>query len=144
MKNKIFLFIVCLALLLVFQAKVVMPLVYDIVASDLFLEDTGDEFNPRTTTSLMTESAYMQCNNHIANEFFLDSTIAFSKHPLNAFHLGAYQYLVNADIEITPADNASYTRRYACRIKYLKGDDTSMVSEAENWSVYGISGLDDN
>lgn len=144
MKTKFIIFVVCLVLLLAFQSKLIMPVVYDIIASDFFMEDTGDELNPRATTTTMTDSAYLQCNNHIANDIFPDSSVSFTNAPLNAFQLGAFQYLVNADIEIIPANSAAYTKRYACRIKYLNNDDTSGISDSNNWSIYGISGLDDN
>ena len=143
MKNKVFLFVACLVLLLVFQAKVVVPFAYDIAASDIFLEDSGDEASRISTNNNMTNEAFEQCNNHIANEILADDyTLIFAKTPANAFSLGSYRYVINADIEIQPTDGASFRRLYVCRIKYSMTDDSD-PSIADNWSVEGLSGLND-
>jgi len=142
MRNKIILFIICLAALLLFQYKAVMPFVYKIAASDLFLEDSGDEINRQSNENIMTIAAFSQCNNEIANDILADYTVIFPDRPLNAFSLGNFQYVINADIEIQPANAASFNRKYVCRIQYLKDDDTTVLSEIDNWSFKGFSGLD--
>jgi len=119
-----------------------MPFVKDIATSDLFLEDSGDELNRTSTQNLMTESAFNQCNAHIATEVLPDTALIFPLHPINAFSLGNFQYVINADIEISPLNAATFTRRYVCRIKYLNGSDNTGVSNADNWSVDATSGLD--
>lgn len=143
MKNTFFLVVIALIALLVFQYKLVMPFVLEIVSSDLFLEDTGDEKNQASANTFMTDSAFGQCNSYIADELFPELSVTFSEKPLNAFSLGGFQYLVNADLEITPSDSTPYTRRYACRIKYLNNKDTTGLSDITNWDIEGISGLDD-
>ena len=141
-KLKMFLFIISLIALLAFQAKVVLPFVQDIASSNLFMEDTGDEENRTSTLNGMTEAAFSQCNEYIATEILPETTLTFPLNPLNAFSLGAFQYVINADVEIIPANAASFTRRYVCRIKYLNGSDQLGVAQSENWSVYATSGLD--
>ena len=142
-KNKIFLFVVCLIALLVFQYKAVMPILYDIAASDFFLVDSDDKLNRVSTNTLMTDNAFNQCNSYIANELFPENSFIFPELPLNAFSLGNYEYLINADIEILPADAAALSKRYACRIKYDNEDDTTGLADLSNWSINGLSGLDD-
>jgi hypothetical protein len=142
MKYKIVLFIICLVALLAFQAKVVIPYVYDIAASDFFLEDSGDEMNRSSSSNPMTSSAFNQCNNYIATEILSDATINFPEKPINAFSLGNFRYVINADIDIQPTDSASFTRRYVCRIQYSNDEDSSGTADPENWSVDGLSGLD--
>lgn len=143
MKNKFFIFLIGLIVLLTFQAKVIMPFVYDVISSGLFLEDSGDEKHRTSTDTPMTSKAFQQCNNYISNELFTEHTFTFSQQPINAFSLGNYEYIINADVEISPADAASFSKRYACRIKYLNKDDLDGVSDLENWSINGLSGLDD-
>ena len=142
MKKGVIVFILALAALLAFQYKVVVPYVYDIASSDLFLEDTGDELNRISADTLMTGAAFQQCNSYIANELYPDLSLTFSEKPINAFGLGAYRYIINADLEIMPKDAAMFIKRYACRIKYENGGDTTGLSDIENWSVEGVSGLD--
>ncbi len=142
MKSKIIIFIVVLVALLAFQSKVIMPVLYDIAASDLFLEESGDEKNRTSSVNDMTTAAFNQCNNYIEKELLSEQNILFSDTPLNAFSLGNFQYVVNADIDVQPTDGASFTRRYACRIKYSYDEDSSGVSDPANWSIEGISGLD--
>lgn len=143
MKNRFLLVVIFAVALFTFQAKVIMPIIYDVVASDLFLEDTGDEKNDLSDTNLMTISAFDQCNNYIANELLPDTTIVFSKSFVNAFGLGAFQYVLNADLEVQPDNEPVFSKRYVCKIKYSLGNDTSGINVSDNWSVYGISGLDD-
>ena len=142
-KNKVFLFVICLVALLVFQYKAVMPLLYDIAASDLFLVDSDDKLNRLSNNTLMTDNAFIQCNSHIANELFPEHSFTFPDQPLNAFSLGNYEYLINAEIEVLPADAASFSRKYACRIKYGNDNDTTGLSDSSNWSINGLSGLND-
>ncbi len=141
-KYKFFLFVVCLIGLIALQVKVVMPLVYDVVSSDLFLEDSGDEAILNTVTTDMTGYAFEQCNLYIAKDLGSDFAASFTSQPINAWHIGNYQYVINADIDLTPEDGQSFTRRYVCRIKYKNGEDQSGATNSENWSVDGISGLD--
>lgn len=144
MKLKLLLFVVGLVTLLVFQAKVVMPYVYDIAASDLFLENSGDEVNRASSATPMTKAAFNQCNTFIAADFFSNDTVSFSENPLNAFSLGNFRYIINADIDIQPSDGTSFTKRYVCRIQYSDGTDMSGVSDSDSWSIDGISGLDNS
>lgn len=140
--KKLILFVVFAVALFAFQTKIVLPTVYDIVASDLFLKDTGDYRNDLSTTNLMTMSAFDQCNNYIANEILPDSTIVFSDSFTNAFGLGDHQYVLNADLEIQPEDGPVYSKRYVCKIRYSEGTDISGINVSDNWSVVGMSGLE--
>lgn len=142
MKIKLILFIISLVGLILFQSKVVMPYVYDVASSDLFLEDTGDEANRLSESSEMTNTAFNQCNTYIAKDYVDNHPTSFSEKAINAFSLGGFQYVINADIEISPADAATFSRRYVCRIKYLNNSDNADTSNPDNWSIEGISGLD--
>lgn len=143
MNKKFFLVIIALIALLVFQIKVVIPFVTNIASSDLFLEDSGDEQNRLSASTIMTSAAYGQCNSYIENEILNNYTLTFAAKPLNVFGLGNFQYVMNADVEIMPATGMPVFKRYACLIKYHKGSDGSGLANVDNWSVEGISGLDD-
>lgn len=140
---KLFLFVVTLVGLLVFQAKGVMPAVYDIVASDLFLEDSEDQASQVAISNDMTIFAFNHCNTYITEDIDSDFSVNFSEKPINAWAMGNYQYVVNAEIEITPPNEASSIKRYVCRINYTEKDDLSVADNYDNWSVYGLSGLND-
>ncbi len=142
MNKKFFIFVIALIVLLAFQIKLVMPFVYDIVSSDLFLEDSGDDKSSFSEHSIMTDAAFEQCNFYIANELHPDQTFTFPSKPLNAFKLGNFQYVINADVEILPADSAAFTKKYVCRIKYHNQHDTAGISDFDNWSIDGLSGLE--
>ncbi|WP_305909224.1 hypothetical protein Q9L42_006560 [Methylomarinum sp. Ch1-1] len=143
-KYKIVLFVVSLTGLIVLQAKVILPIVYDVIASDLFLEDSGDDANYYNTAATdMTGYAFDQCNFYIANDLDSDIVVSFTSQPVNAWNLGNFQYVINADIDIMPENAAAFTRRYVCRIKYDNGNDPSGAANSDNWSIDGISGLDD-
>ena len=138
MKKNLFIFIILLVALLAFQAKVIMPIIYDVIASDFFLEDSDDEKNRLSSNNLLTDAAHKQCNLAAEEELSIEGSVNFSERPLNAFSLGNYKYVINADIEILPNDGPTFIKRYVCRIKYLEGNDNSGFSNSENWSIEGL------
>lgn len=142
-RYKVILFVLCLVGLIALQVKVIMPVVYDIVASDLFLEESEDVASQNTISTDMTSYAFEQCNLYIADDLGSDFSASFSAQPINAWGMGNFEYVINADIDLTPPEAQSFTRRYVCRIKYNEGSDQSGVTNPENWTVNGISGLDD-
>ncbi len=120
-----------------------MPWVYKIVASDLFLEDSGDSGSQIPVSTDMTRFAFTQCNTHVAKDLGSKFSVVFPKEPINSWAMGNYEYVINADIQITPSGAAAITKRYACNIKYKNKADKTGVSDINNWSVNGISGLSD-
>ncbi len=139
---KAVLFTVTLVALFVFQGKIVMPWVEDVVSSDLFLEDSDDQASSMTISNEMTQLAFTHCNTYISDDVGSEFTINFSAEPIKAWSMGNYRYVVNADIEITPANAASFSRRYVCRIKYTHEEDLNLASEKDNWDIEGLSGID--
>ncbi|MCF6203325.1 MAG: hypothetical protein L3J59_06585, partial [Methylococcaceae bacterium] len=71
-----------------------------------------------------------------------NETLSFSESPTSAFSMGNFEYIISSDVEISPPDEASYTRKYSCRIRYLEKDDTTNITDPDNWSISGIAGLD--
>jgi hypothetical protein len=142
-KKKIILFIVCLVALLAVQIKFVLPWMYDIAASDLFLVESKDNANSMAISNDMTALAFTHCNTYIRNDMGEEASLAFASQPTHAWSLGNYDYIVNADVEVSTKDAPSVMRHYACRIQYEKGDDVSGAASFDNWSVEGVSGLTD-
>lgn len=125
------------------QYKGFIPLAYKAAESDLFLVKTDDPGSLEKTTNAHTDAAFQQCNDYIKGELDSKLAVAFSPTPVNSWGLGNYEYLINADITITDGANPPKTRRYACRIQYDKGNDSSELSTKESWSILGISGIDE-
>ncbi len=142
MNYKFFILVIGLVALITFQSKVIMPWVYEIVASDLFLEDSGDDPSRFSANTAMTDNAFEQCKTYIASEILPEQTLSFAKSPTSAFSLGNFEYIISSDVEISPPNEAGYMEKYACRIKYLEKDDTTNITDPDNWSIIGISGLD--
>lgn len=142
-KKKILLFAVCLAGLLALQFKFIIPFMYDIAGSDLFLVESKDSASPLPISNDMTALAFAHCNTFITKELGEDKTVTFANQPTNAWSLGNYEYIVNADAEILAKDAPSTIRHYVCRIQYSNGDDLSGASNIDNWNLEGISGLSD-
>jgi hypothetical protein len=143
MKNKLLILVIGAAVLLIFQAKVLMPVIYDIVATDLFLEDSGDDPNRISTSTEMTGHAFTQCNKYISTEMFSDYQFIFSDKPTSSFGLGNFEYIISAMLDVQPEGEASYTKKYSCRIKYDDQDDIAGINDLDNWSVNGVGGLND-
>ncbi|WKJ90099.1 hypothetical protein QZJ86_19130 [Methylomonas montana] len=142
-KKKIIIFALCLAALLAIQIKFFLPFMYDIAASDLFLVESKDAANPMSISTDMTALAFAHCNTYIKNNADEDQSFSFPTQATNAWTLGNYEYIVNADVEISSKDSPSAVRHYACRIQYSKGDDTSGVNDFDNWNIEGVGGLTD-
>lgn len=129
-----------LGLLILLMQKVILPLVYDVVKSDAFLVDSKDQASQLPISNSMTDLAFLYCNNHIKDELGADSTITFPKKPINAWSLGNYQYIINAQINVTNS-SGSTSKKYACRITYENGDNQEGVNDPDNWSIEGLDGL---
>lgn len=140
-KKSIVLFVVVLAVLLALQIKFLLPYVYEIAASDLFLVESKDNASQMAISNDMTAIAFTHCNTHINQQLEPDSTPSFGNQPINAWSIGNYEYIINADVEISTKDNTTSSHHYVCRIQYENGDDTSGANDFENWSIEGITGL---
>jgi len=140
-KYRTLIFIAGLAVLLFSQYKLIMPFIYKVIASDLFLVDSKDQASQIAISTPLSAIAYMHCNNYIKSELGPDVTIVFPEKPLNAWTLGNYQFLISAEVVITSDTASTSTKKYACRITYDKGDNEEGALDFENWSVIGVSGI---
>ncbi|MFZ2406041.1 MAG: hypothetical protein WAW41_12955 [Methylobacter sp.] len=141
-KYSILIFIASLATLLLIQKELVMPFVYKVVQSDLFLIDSKDQGGQFTISTPLTEIAYKHCNSHIKSKLGPDVSANFPEKPLNAWSLGNYQYVINGEIDITSPTASTITKKYVCRINYKNGDNEEGSLDFANWSIEGLSGLD--
>lgn len=141
-KYSTILLIIGLAVLLLTQQKVVMPLVYEVIKSDLFLVDSKDKASQIPVSSHLTDIAFKFCNQYIVSKLSPDTSATFSEKPINSWSLGNYQYVINAEANIT-ANKISSSKKYVCRISYKNGDDQSGIENQDNWLINGIAGLDE-
>lgn len=142
-KKKIIVFVICLAALLALQIKIFMPWMYKIAASDLFLVESKDDANPMPISNDMTAIAFSHCNSYINSKIDSENTASFASQPTNAWSIGNYEYIINAEIELSSKDSPSAQHHYVCRIQYEKGDDLSGANDINNWSIEGITGIPD-
>jgi hypothetical protein len=140
-KYSILIFIVSLGALILFQKEVVMPFVYKVVQSDLFLVESKDQGGQIAISTPLTGLAYKHCNSYIKSKLGSDLSISFPEKPLNAWSLGNYQYVINAEIDITSPTASTITKKYVCRITYKNGDNEEGSLDFANWSIEGLSGL---
>ena len=141
-KYSILIFIICLGALLLFQKEVVMPFVYKVIQSDLFLVESKDQGGQTSISTPLTGLAYTHCNNYIKSQLGPDVSVSFPEKPLNAWSLGNYQYVINAEIAITSTTASTIPKKYVCRITYKNGDNEEGSLDFANWSIEGLSGLD--
>jgi hypothetical protein len=137
-KYRIAILIVGLLTLSLSQQKFVMPIIYDIIKSDLFLVDSKDKGSDLPVSTPLSNIAFMHCNNYIKSKAEPDTSISFSEKPLKAWDIGNYQYVINAEMNITNNSGTS-TKKYVCRITYNKGDNEEDALNIENWSIIGVS-----
>ena len=141
-KYRTLLFIAGFAVLLLSQYKIIMPFIYKVVASDLFLVESKDQASQLPISTPLSGIAFMHCNNYIKSELGPDVAIIFPEKPLNAWTLGNYQYLISAEVTITSDATSTSTKKYACRITYNNGDNEEGALDFDNWSIIGVSGID--
>ncbi|WP_333879302.1 hypothetical protein [Methylobacter sp.] len=141
-KYSIIIFIAALSTLLLIQSKVIMPFVYKVIQSDLFLVDSKDQGGQSPISTPLTKLAFTHCNSYIKSKLGPDTSINFPEKPLNAWSLGNYQYVINAEIDITNTTASTITKKYICRINYKNGDNDEGSLDFSNWSIEGLSGLD--
>jgi hypothetical protein len=125
--------------LYVILIKVVIPITYNAAKSDLYLDGSDDNGSQFAVSSPMSDMAYKHCNTYIEKELDDGLTATFAPQTINAWDIGSYIFLVNGEIEIRDQNGASTLKKYVCRIKYGEGDQSIF----DNWSVYGVSGLDE-
>ena len=119
-----------------------MPFVYKVVQSDLFLIESNDQGGQTPISTPLTGLAYKHCNSYIKSKLGSEVTLNFPDKPLKAWSLGNYQYVINAEIDITSATANTVTKKYVCRITYKNGDNEEGSLDFANWSIDGLSGLD--
>jgi len=143
MSKKFFplIFLVLLVALILFQNKAVMPLVEQVASSGLFMDDSGDEGSRIATSTNMTNFAFIMCNKEVRDEIGSETNIIFPSEPIQAWALGNYRYIINAEIEVSSEDGATFFKKYACQIQYEEGSDMEDVMEQDNWSIFGLSGI---
>lgn len=141
-KYSLLFLIIGLGILILITQKVVLPLVYDVVKSDAFLIDSKDQGSQLPLSNSMTDLAFLHCNNYIKSELGTDVSVTFPEKPLNSWSLGNYEYVVNAELNLTSPSNTT-TKKYACRIAYDNGDNLDGALDFDNWSIEGIDGIDE-
>ena len=73
-----------------------MPLIYDVIKSDLFLVESKDQGSQLPVSTPLSNIAFMHCNNHIKSTLPADVTATFSEKPIKAWDIGNYEYVINA------------------------------------------------
>ncbi len=141
-KYPILTFILGLALLIILQKEAIMPLVYKVIQSELFLVDTEDTGVMAPVSTPLTNLAFFHCNNHIKSKFAPSTVITFPDKPLYSWSLGGYQYLINAEVSVSKDNQPAITAKYACRISYKNGKNEEGSQDFDNWSIDGLSGLE--
>ncbi len=134
-------FIVGLVLLILFQNKAIMPAVKKIAASGLFLKDSGDERKSFAVSTNMTNFAFIICNKYIRDEIDSKTNITFPSEPIQSWALGNYRYIINAEIEVSSEDNATFFKKYACQAQYEEESNLEGVMDSDNWTIIGLSGI---
>ena len=142
-KMKVFALFASVIAIVVFQRDVLIPFAKDTAKSDLFLIESKDQGSMITQSNDMTQFAFQHCNTHLKADLDEKTTVILPEKPLNAWSLGNYEYVVSAEADVSHEGAAAKKHKYVCRISYKNGDDTSGAKEFENWSLDGLSKVDE-
>jgi hypothetical protein len=135
-KYRLLIFAAGLLLLSISQQKFIMPFVYDVIKSGLFLVDSKDNGSNYPISTPLSNIAFTHCNNHIKSTVAPDTVVTFAEHPLRAWSLGNYQFMISSEIKI-----GQENKKYVCRITYNKGDNEEDALNIKNWTIVGVSDL---
>lgn len=141
-KKKLFALIASVVLLVVFQRELLIPFAKDTATSDLFLIESKDQGSMISQSNDMTQFAFTHCNTHLKAELDPKIKITLPEKPLNAWSLGNYEYVVSAEADVSHDGEPASKHKYVCRISYKNGDDTSGAKDFANWSLDGLSKVD--
>jgi hypothetical protein len=142
-KKRILIIIIGVIALIVFQRELLIPIAKDAATSDLFLVDSKDQGSMISQSSEMSQFAFQHCNVHLKASLDEKTTVNLPEKPLNAWSLGGYEYVVSAEADVLKEATPPTKHKYVCRISYKNGDDTSGAAELSNWSLDGLSKVDD-
>ena len=143
-KKKVFILIASVIGLVVLQRELLIPVAKDVATqSDLFLVESKDPASMMTQSNEMTQFAFQHCNTHLKADLDPKTTVTLPEKALNAWSLGNYEYVVSAEADVSHEGSAPKKHKYVCRISYKNGDDTSGAASFDNWSLEGLSKVDD-
>jgi len=142
-KKKVFLLFASVIGLVVMQREFLIPAAKDAAKSDLFLIDSKDQGSMITQSNEMTQFAFQHCNVYLKKDLDEKTTVVLPEKPLNAWSLGNYEYIVSAEADVSHEGSAPKKHKYVCRISYKNGDDISGAKDFNNWSLDGLSKVDD-
>lgn len=144
-KKRILVLLAIVIGLVLLQRELLIPMAKDVATkTDLFLVDSKDQGSMFTQSNEMTQFAFTHCNAHLKADLDGKSiTVQLPEKPLNAWSLGNYEYVVSAEADVTEPEKATRKQKYLCRISYKNGDDTSGASDFNNWSLDGLSNVED-
>jgi len=128
--------------LLLFQKFVVIPFVFTAAESDLFLDESTESADPYVISTPMTEIAHQHCNQHVTEQLNSDAMPSFTPQALNAWNIGNDSYVINAEFEYSTDNQPSVLKKYVCRIQYETSEGDAGLSNYDNWTIYGLSGLE--
>lgn len=144
-KKKILVLLAMVIGLVLLQRELLIPAAKDVATkTDLFLVDSKDQGSMFTQSNEMTQFAFTHCNAHLKADLDGKSiTLQLPEKPLNAWSLGNYEYVVSAEADVTEPEKATRKQKYLCRISYKNGDDTSGAADFNNWSLDGLSNVEE-
>lgn len=126
-----------LGALIAFTRFIVIPLVMEVVASDAFLVDSKDEASTNTISTPLTALAFNHCNTYIKSKLGENASVSFPDKHSKAWGFGGYQFMIRSNFTV-----AGITKEYACKITYNDNDDQAGIADPNNWTIDGLTGLD--
>ena len=144
-KKKILVLLAIVVGLVLLQRELLIPMAKDVATqTDLFLIDSKDQGSMISQSNEMTQFAFTHCNAHLKADLDGKSiTVSLPEKPLNVWSLGNYEYVVSAEADVTEPEKATRKQKYLCRISYKNGDDTSGAADFNNWSLDGLSDVEE-
>ena len=134
-KYSLVLLAVYIVALYVLLNKAIVPLVVDVLDSEIF---TGDPARSGKVTEVhdnRTAMALLQCNRFVREKFDEDVNLSFATTGYQSWDIGFGRFLVKSFVDVAEPGEPTVRKNYVCEIRHTGGD----LNDQENWELKGLA-----
>ncbi len=134
-KYSLLLLAVYIVALYVLLNKAIVPLVVDVLDSEMFTGDPSQSGKVTEVHDDRTAMALLQCNRFVREKFDEGVDLRFATADYQSWDIGFGRFLVKSFVDVTESDEPTVRKNYVCEIRHTGGD----LSDQDNWELKGLA-----
>jgi len=134
-KYSLLLLAVYIVALYVLLNKAIVPLVVDIVDSEMFTGDPSQSGKVTEVHDDRTAMALLQCNRFVSEKFDEDVNLNFATTGYQSWDIGFGRFLIKSFVDVAESGQPTVRKNYVCEIVHTGGD----LAEQDNWELKGLA-----